>query len=141
MSTQIANDIGLAAEFERFPVLELLFQELADPNLNTQRNKRAAGVEILFLNEVNGSPNRARLLICFPVVSKCVLFFYKKSSIPFSRDRFSYGGVVIDERSTSRFSEQDIQQWIEFLLSGFEPQRRPETLKKSLPYTIPEEEE
>jgi hypothetical protein len=127
-------------EVDRFPVLDLLFQGLASRNANTDVIKRETGMEVRFLNDVNGMPNRARLRVCFPAEGKCVLFFYKKSSIPYSRDRFSYGGVVIDSRSTGRFDELDVQQWIEFLSSGLQPQHRPATLKKSLPYTIPEDE-
>jgi hypothetical protein len=68
-----------------------------------------------------------------------VLFFHKKSSVPFSHDRFSYGGLVIDERSTDRFDQNDVIEWVQFLKNGMPPDLRPRTLKKSIPYTIPED--
>jgi hypothetical protein len=68
-----------------------------------------------------------------------VLFFHKKSSVPYSHDRFSYGGIVIDERSTARFQSEDILEWIKFLFYGLQPKFRPRHLKKSIPYTVPED--
>ena len=130
----------LPPESARFPVLALFFQTLASRNLNVDILSREAGLEVRFLNEVSGLPNRAHLRIYFPPEGKCVLFFHKKSSIPFSRDRFSYGGVVIDPRSTGRFDDQDVLEWIEFLVNGLQPKYKPKTLKKSFPYTIPEDE-
>jgi hypothetical protein len=124
--------------FARFPVLALLFEQIeqqgsisARPCLN--------GVEFRFLNEIHGVPNRCYLRVYFPNESKCVLFFHKKSSVPFSHDRFSYGGLVIDERSTDRFDQNDVIEWVQFLKNGMPPDLRPRTLKKSIPYTIPED--
>ena len=37
--------------------------------------------------------------------------------------------------------KKDVEEWIEFLLSGLQPNKRPSSLKKSIPYTIPEDEE
>jgi len=126
-------------QFAHFPVLSTFFRSLSERDLKIDINRCQQGVEIQFLNLVNSMPNRARLRIFFPAESKCMLFFYKKSSIPFSRDRFSYGGVVIDARSTSRFDDKDVGEWIEFLISGLQPKFRPASLKKSLPYTVPED--
>ena len=126
-------------QFERFPVLSMLFQMLDKMGAQFDISSRQGGVELHFLNQVNGMANRAYLRIYFPVETKCVLFFHKKSSVPFSRDRFSYGGVVIDARSGSRFEEGDVKEWIQFSLSGFQPSSRPNSLKKSFPYTIPED--
>jgi len=124
--------------FERFPALELLFQTIRDRYPEFDLRNCEGGAEIHFMNQVHGNLNRACLRIFFPSDSKCVLFFYKKSAVPFSRDRFSYGGVVIDERSSSRFTKSDAAEWVDFLLSGLQPGQRPASLKKSIPYTIPE---
>jgi hypothetical protein len=130
---------GARPEFTRFPVLKLFFDNLSSSGVDVDLYPRKAGMELHFLNMVNGLTNRAYLRIYFPTDSKCVLFFHKKSSIPFSRDRFSYGGVVIDSRSSSRFDDEDVREWIDFLTSGLQPKSRPKTLKKSFPYTIPED--
>lgn len=138
METQI--DVSLFhREHKRFPVLTMFFDSLKNRDLKVDYYPASSGIELRFLNEVKGMPNRAHLRIFFPNDTKCVLFFHKKSSIPFSRDRFSYGGVVIDHRSVGRFQQCDVDEWIEFLGSGFQPGLRPKTIKKSLPYTIPED--
>jgi hypothetical protein len=123
----------------RFPILDLLQRKLRETGCNVKLAPCQQGIEIQFHNEIKGLRNRANLRIFFPAETKCVLFFYKKSSIPFSRDRFSYGGIVMDARSTGRFDEQDIHEWIEFLVGGLQPGSRPSSLKKSIPYTIPED--
>ncbi len=124
--------------FAKFPVLTLLFETMEEQGFISAR-PCLNGVEFRFLNEVNGLPNRCYLRVYFPNDSKCVLFFHKKSSVPFSHDRFSYGGVVIDARSTERFDADDVKEWVLFLKNGMPPDLRPKTLKKSIPYTIPED--
>ena len=138
MVTQTKLDVW-PVEFGRFPVLKQFFSFLSLRNLEIEMMERKGGLELHMLNEVNGMPNRAYLRIYFPNETKCVLFFHKKSSIPFSRDRFSYGGIVIDVRSAGRFTDADLNEWIEFLSSGLQPKTRPKNLKKSFPYTIPED--
>lgn len=126
-------------DFEKFPVLTSLFSSMEKQGYVGTR-LCTNGLELRFLNEVHGLPSRCFLRIFFPTDSKCVLFFHKKSSVPFSHDRFSYGGVVIDERSTQRFDESDVDEWVLFLKSGLQPDLRPKSLKKSIPYTVPEDE-
>jgi hypothetical protein len=124
--------------FAKFPVLASLFDRMEEEGLISAR-PCLNGVEFRFLNEVQGLPNRGYLRVYFPTESKCVLFFHKKSSVPFSHDRFSYGGIVIDARSTERFDTEDVKEWVLFLKNGMPPDLRPKTLKKSIPYTIPED--
>jgi hypothetical protein len=124
--------------FKNFPSLKRMFQMIQAQNLSTDTRDCERGMEFRFQNEIHGIPNRGWLRIFFPTESKCLLFFHKKSTIPFSRDRFSYGGVVIDIKSNGRFEDPDIAQWIEFLHGGLLPGMRPASLKKSFPYTVPE---
>ena len=126
--------------FDRFPILSELISNLGGLKFKLSVQRCKAGADIHFENEVDGIKNRAHLRIFFPTETKCVLFFHKKSSIPFSRDRFSYGGVVIDSRSTERFTSRDVGEWIQFLISGLKPHVRPASLRKSVPFTIPEDE-
>jgi hypothetical protein len=129
----------LSAYFTRFPALSALFDEMAERNLKFEMHARRDGAEFRLLNSVNGMPNRGYLRIFFPSETKCLLFFHKKSSVPYSHDRFSYGGIVIDERSAGRFQKEDVFEWISFLFSGLQPKFRPNHLKKSFPYTVPED--
>jgi hypothetical protein len=80
-------------------------------------------------------PGRARLKVFSPKPGQTVVFFYKKSLVPYSRDRYSYGGI--DLRS-SLPGPQDIEAWLEFLSSGFHPERRPPGLRRAFPYEIPD---
>src|SRR5262245_10033134 len=92
-------DLEQKLNYQKFPSLSLLFSSLSERNLEFDLRECEGGVEIHAANQVNGNANRGYLRLFFPSESKCVLFFHKKSLVPFSRDRFSYGGVVIDERS------------------------------------------
>jgi hypothetical protein len=64
-----------------------------------------------------------------------LVFFFKKSLVPYSRDRYSYGGQ--DLRAPS-VEAQEIAAWLAFLTSGFHPDKRPENLRRAFPYEIPE---
>jgi hypothetical protein len=83
----------------------------------------------------NGIPNRARMKIFSPKPGHTLVFFFKKSLVPYSRDRYSYGGQ--DLRAPS-VEAQEIAAWLAFLTSGFHPDKRPENLRRAFPYEIPE---
>lgn len=70
-----------------------------------------------------------------PKSGHTLVFFFKKSLVPFSRDRYSYGGL--DLRG-STVEPQEIRAWLAFLASGFHPDQRPEKLRRAFPYEIPE---
>jgi len=95
-----------------------------------------AGLEIVALAPLpNGIPNRARMKIFSPKPGHTLVFFFKKSLVPYSRDRYSYGGL--DLRATS-VEAQEASAWLDFLTSGFHPDKRPEKLRRAFPYEIPE---
>ena len=83
----------------------------------------------------NGIPNRARMKIFSPKAGHTLVFFYKRSLVPYSRDRYSYGGL--DLRASS-VEPHEIAAWLDFLTSGFHPDKRPEQLRRAFPYEIPE---
>ncbi len=83
----------------------------------------------------NGLPNRARMKIFSPKPGHTLVFFYKKSVVPYSRDRYSYGGVDVRARQAEA---QEIAEWLAFLTSGFHPEKRPAKLQRAFPYEIPE---
>jgi len=83
----------------------------------------------------SGLPNRARMKIFSPKTGHTLVFFFKKSLVPYSRDRYSYGGL--DLRTPSA-EPQEISAWLDFLTSGFHPDQRPEKLRRAFPYEIPE---
>ena len=95
-----------------------------------------AGLEIMARAPLpNGIPNRARMKIFSPKSSHTLVFFFKKSLVPYSRDRYSYGGL--DLRAAS-MEPQEVAAWLAFLTSGFHPDKRPEKLRRAFPYEIPD---
>lgn len=83
----------------------------------------------------SGLPNRARMKIFSPKPGHTLVFFFKKSLVPYSRDRYSYGGLDL---RTPSVEPREIASWLEFLASGFHPDKRPENLRRAFPYEIPE---
>lgn len=95
-----------------------------------------AGLEVRACGYLEGGlPNRARMKVFSPKPGHTLVFFYKKSLVPYSRDRYSYGGF--DLRS-SDVQEQDIAEWVVFLSSGLHPEKRPANLRRAFPYEIPD---
>jgi len=95
-----------------------------------------AGLEVVARAPLpNGLPNRARMKIFSPKPGHTLVFFFKKSLVPYSRDRYSYGGL--DLRAPS-VEVQEIAAWLDFLTSGFHPDKRPENLRRAFPFEIPE---
>jgi hypothetical protein len=95
-----------------------------------------AGLEVVARASLpNGIPNRARMKIFSPKPGHTLVFFFKKSLVPYSRDRYSYGGL--DLRAPS-VEAPEIAAWLAFLTSGFHPDKRPKNLRRAFPYEIPE---
>jgi hypothetical protein len=83
----------------------------------------------------SGIPNRARMKIFSPKEGHALVFFYKKSLVPYSRDRYSYGGIDLRPPAVE---PQEAAAWLSFLSSGFHPDQRPDKLRRAFPYEIPE---
>lgn len=83
----------------------------------------------------SGLPNRARMKVFSPKPGHTLVFFYKKSLVPYSRDRYSYGGIDL---RTPQVETQEIAAWLAFLTFGFHPDTRPANLRRAFPYEIPE---
>ncbi|HPR63437.1 MAG TPA: hypothetical protein PK014_04390 [Thermoanaerobaculia bacterium] len=94
------------------------------------------GYEISCSNQVGDLPNRARIKIFRPEAALLVIFFYKKSNVPWSRDRFAYGGIEVGPDDSAP-SDDQIQAWLIFAESGFSPESRPPDLIRLFPYDIP----
>lgn len=97
----------------------------------------AAGLEIVPLSQVKSAPNRCRLKLFKPreTQDRLCAFFYKRSNLAWSRDRFSYGAV---EFRPGEPAPEDVRSWLAWLSSGFDPERRPAGLRRAFRYTIPE---
>ncbi len=91
--------------------------------------------EAAALEFVDPQQSRLRMRVVLQESESVLLFFYKKSVLPYSRDRFSYGGVMFGART---FSQSDFRECVEFLHCGFRPDQRPAKLKRAFKYTIEE---
>ena len=95
-----------------------------------------AGLEVRACGYLEGGvPNRARMKVFSPKPGHTLVFFYKKSLVPYSRDRYSYGGFDLRMPGVS---DQEIAEWLVFLNSGLHPEKRPANLRRAFPYEIPE---
>jgi hypothetical protein len=95
-----------------------------------------AGMEVRVLDRLpSGLPNRARIKVFSPRPGHTLVFFYKKSLVPYSRDRYSYGGIELREGD---LKPDDVAEWLVFVTSGFHPEKRPARLRRAFPYEIPE---
>jgi len=93
------------------------------------------GLEIAPLEQ--GNPGRCRLKLFRPRQGKARLcaFFYKRSNLAWSRDRFSYGGV---EFRPEQATDEDVLSWRAWLLSGFDPELRPPGWRRAFLFDVPE---
>ena len=95
----------------------------------------ASHLELAGVTPVGGLPNRA-LLKVFPIGPKrCAAFFYKRSQIPFSRDRFAYGAVIVEE---GKLDPAAAESWFRWLDTGFHPESTPPHLKRAFAFTVPD---
>ncbi len=81
--------------------------------------------------------NRCRLKLFRPRENKdrMCAFFYKRSNLGWSRDRFSYGAIEFLPEALTR---DDAASWLGWLRGGFDPGQRPTRLRRAFLYSIPE---
>ncbi len=96
----------------------------------------ASGLELGGTEPVAGRPNRA-LMKLFPIgPRRFAAFFYKRSQVPFSRDRFAYGAVILEE---GRLDAAEVQTWCRWLHEGFPPEMPPARIKRAFAFTVPDD--
>ncbi len=95
----------------------------------------SAGLEIQCAEGPGGATARSFLKVCSVRPDHTVVFFYKRSLLPFSRDRFSYGGC---EWPDAQLGPAHAQASLDYLGAGLSPGARPSWLRRSLPFSIPE---
>lgn len=59
-------------------------------------------------------------------------FFFKRSLLPYSRNRYSYGHVVCIP------DDADLDRWLAYLASGLHPDMRPPRLRRAATDTVPD---
>jgi hypothetical protein len=125
----------LSVEVEANPIAAAVATAMEVAAYPFEIESTGAGLEVMARAPLpNGNPNRARMKIFSPKPGNTLVFFFKKSLVPYSRDRYSYGGLDLRASSVER---PEIAAWLDFLSSGFHPDKRPENLRRAFPYEIP----
>ena len=97
------------------------------------------GIEFQALAPVGPHPNRAVMKLFRisegPLAGRTAVFFYKKSRIPWSHDRHSYGVCLVPPSGPT---PGEVEEWIGFAATGFHPEHRPSRLRQAFTFTVPE---
>jgi hypothetical protein len=116
-------------------LLKAVLEAAAGSSLALRVVPDASHLELAGVSPVAGRPNRA-LMKVFPIgPRRFAAFFYKRSQIPFSRDRFAYGAVIVEE---GRLDPAAAEVWFAWLDTGFNPERTPPNLKRAFAFTVPD---
>jgi hypothetical protein len=126
----------LRREVARMPALSLFLSVLRDGEGAFEILPEAAGVDVAAVGP-QGSPGRCRLKWFRPREGqeRLSVFFYKRSNLAWSRDRFSYGAV---EFRPEQLTREEATAWLAWLASGFDPAARPERLRRAFLYDVPD---
>jgi hypothetical protein len=117
------------------PLLAAVAEAAAGSSLVLRLVADASHLELAGVSPVAGLPNRA-LMKVFPIgPRRFAAFFYKRSQIPFSRDRFAYGAVIAEE---GKLDSVAMEGWFAWLDTGFNPERTPPNLKRAFAFTVPD---
>jgi hypothetical protein len=117
------------------PLLKAVAEAAMGSGVALRLAQEASYLELAGVTPVGGLPNRA-LLKVFPIgPSRCAAFFYKRSQVPFSRDRFAYGAVIVEQGG---FSPEVAEDWFKWLDAGFNPEHTPPHLKRAFAFTVPD---
>jgi hypothetical protein len=120
------------------PALSLL-DEIAEDREPFALRLESPGLEFQALSPVGTHPNRAVLKIFRidegPLEGRTAVFFFKKSRIPWSHDRHSYGVCLLPPSGPT---PGEVEEWIEFATTGFHPDHRPARLRQAFTFTVPE---
>jgi hypothetical protein len=129
--------LRIAGELERSPVLARVLDVFESAAEGFEVDEAAAGLELIPVGPTGVAASRCRLKLFTPREGKERLcaFFYKRSNLAWSKDRFSYGGV---EFRPEQLTEVAVRSWHAWLCSGFDPERKPERLRRAFLYDIPE---
>jgi hypothetical protein len=135
-----ASDLQVAeklrAESERSLVARTVYTAAGKSDDPFEVAAGATGLDLLARRPLeSGLANRARLKVCSPRPGHTLVFFYKQSLVPYSRDRYSYGGIDLKARGVE---EREVAEWLTFLSSGFHPEKRPANLRRAFAFEIPE---
>ena len=131
-----ASEEKIQTELDQNPVARAVCAALAAASEPFEVTTEGAGIEIRACSFLpSGLPNRALMKVFSPKAGHTLVFFFKKSLVPYSRDRYSYGGIAL---RTAEVDRAEVSEWLAFINSGLHPDQRPANLRRAFPYEIPE---
>jgi hypothetical protein len=136
------NDEGVARkvdeEIGRHPAVKTFFDHAKSLDNCYDIDPLASGLEVVPCNKVDNETNRARMKVFLPDDEHLLIWFYKPSLSPHSRDRFSYGGVMMELGSLDmKAVGTEIDGCLNWLDSGLNPELRPMNWEGSFTFDIP----
>ena len=122
---EVSENPAFAAILRAFDEAPARFEVVAD----------ASGLELAPV-EPEGARGRCRMKLFRPPRSgeRLCAFFYKRSNLAWSRERFSYGGVEFRPEHAGDLCAS----WLAWLEAGFPPSAKPERLRRAFLYDIPD---
>jgi len=128
----------IEAETGSNELVKAIYQKVSEAPAPFTVDPDVHGLEFVSTNEVRGLKNRSRVKVFIPADGILMAWFYKPSAVHFSRDRYSLGGVVIEQKKFDIGETGGaVTQWLAWLDSGLDPAVRPENWKSAVPYDIP----
>ena len=118
------------------PLFTRIMEEIKSSDQPYVINPCGEGLEFACTNTIKGVTNRATVKLFYPNPETLVVFFYKKSNVPWSRDRFAYGGIE-NRLGEGELDKETIRGWLTFAESGFSPEQRPSELTRLFDFDIP----
>lgn len=76
---------------------------------------------------------RCSLLLYLTAEGRLGAFFFKRSLLPYSRNRYSYGHVVC----TGEAGSEEMVGWLDYVRAAFHADARPARLRRAAPASIP----
>jgi hypothetical protein len=123
----------ISNESDSNPILKKICDYISHCPRPYKINPSSSGLDVS-----HPSNSRLRLKIWRPSDTELLAWFYKTSAIPHSRDRYSYGGVVLPiEDLDFQNLDSELEEWLLWLDSGFNTDKRPSSWTGAFTYDIP----
>ena len=124
------------ARFRETPQLARVLDAAERSEFPLRLSADSPHLELAGTTPVSGRPYRALLTLFRAGDDLWAAFFYKRSQIPHSRDRYAYGVVEFPDGGPA---EEEPEAWFRWLDAGFHPELHPPGLKRAFTYTVPDE--
>jgi hypothetical protein len=123
----------IQTETDSNPLVKKIYDCISNSPRPYHVNESSSGLDIS-----HPSNSKLRLKVWPTPDSELLAWFYKLSAIPHSRDRYSYGGVILPmEGQNLDGIDVEVEEWLVWLDSGFKADQRPSHWTGAFSYDIP----